>query len=343
MNADWNTFLASRRARIAEQQVTDFGNPAAELQALANGSIMADLSHLSLLQVDGADAVNFLQGQFTNDIKLLGGGHSQFTGYCTAKGRLLAIFLAFARQEHLYLQLNGALAATVTKRLKMYVLRSKVAISDVSDDTVRIGVAGARAEAALLGLFGSLPAQPHAVLALAQATLLRLPGTIPSFQILAAPDAAPALWDALSDTCQPVGRAGWEWLQIRAGIPDITPATQEAFVPQMVNLDLLGGINFKKGCYTGQEIVARTHYLGKVKRRTLPAHVLTPHAPSPGDPVYGADSTEPVGLVANAAASPQGGYDVLAEVRLESLEAGEIRLSGADGPVLAFSTLPYAL
>jgi folate-binding Fe-S cluster repair protein YgfZ len=248
MNADWNTFLASRRARIAEQQVTDFGNPAAELQALANGSIMADLSHLSLLQVDGADAVNFLQGQFTNDIKLLEGGHSQYTGYCTAKGRLLAIFLAFARQEHLYLQLNGALAAAVTKRLKMYVLRSKVAISDVSDDTVRIGVAGARAEAALQRLLGSLPAQPHAVLALAQATLLRLPGTIPRFQILAAPDAAPALWDALSDTCQPVGRAGWEWLQIRAGIPDITPATQEAFVPQMVNLDLLGGINFKKGC-----------------------------------------------------------------------------------------------
>lgn len=343
MNADWNTFLVSRRARIAEQQVTDFGNPAAEMQALANGTIMADLSHLSLLKVEGADAVNFLQGQFTNDIKLLEGGHSQYTGYCTAKGRLLAIFLAFARQDQIYLQVNAALAEMVIKRLKMYVLRSKVVISDVSDDTVRLGVAGARAEAALQELFGSLPAQPHDRLLLEQATLLRLPGTIPRFQIFAARDSAFAWWDTLSNTCQPVGRAGWEWLQIQAGIPDITPATQEAFVPQMVNLDLLGGINFKKGCYTGQEIVARTHYLGKVKRRTVLAHAPTPQAPSPGNPVYGVDSAEPVGMVANVAASPHGGFDVLAEVRLESLEAGGIRLSGPDGPILACSPLPYPL
>ena len=343
MNKDWNDFLLSRQARIADQQVTGFGDPDAESQALTGNAIMADLSHLTLFKVEGADSVNFLQGQFTNDIKLLDRGHSQYTGYCTAKGRLLAIFLAFARQEHLYLQLNGALAETVTKRLRMYVLRSKVVISDVSNDTVRIGVAGAQSEAALQKLFGTVPAGPHEVLMLAQATLLRLPGPVPRFQIVAASADAPALWDALRQDCRPVGREGWEWLQIQAGIADITPATQEAFVPQMVNLDLLGGINFKKGCYTGQEIVARTHYLGKVKRRTHLAHVMTTQAPKPGDPVYGMDSSEPVGMVANAAASPQGGYDLLAEVRLESLEAGSLRLSGPEGPALVLGTLPYSL
>lgn len=343
MQASWQAFLAQQGASIAEGAIVHFGHPQQEAQAAADGSIIADLSHLGLLQLDGDDAVTFLQGQVTNDVKLLDGSRSHYTGYCNPKGRMLALLHAFAHRGHLHLQLNGALKESVMKRLKMYVLRSKVAITDVSDDIIRLGVSGTAAEFALQSLFGTLPTAPHELLDHERATLLRLPGTTPRFEVFTKPELAQALWSDLRLHCTPVGRAAWELLEIRAGIPDVTPATLEAFVPQMLNLDLLGGINFKKGCYTGQEIVARTHYLGKVKRRTHLGHANTAQPPNPGDGVYGVDSTEPVGLVVSAAPAPQGGYDLLAEIRLESVEAGTVRLQATDGPAIELLPLPYSL
>lgn len=343
MHSDWQQFLDARGASTNDGAVSNFGQPAAELQAAAGGNILTDLSHLGLLQVGGEDAVSFLQGQLTNDVKLLDGSNSQYAGYCTAKGRLLAVFLAFAHHDHLHLQLDGTLTTPMLKRLRMYVLRSKVTIDDVSDSIIRIGVAGSNTTAALQALFGSVPHAPHQLLNLETANLVRLPGPAPRYELFTTPQQAPEIWSALEKSCTTVGKPCWDWLDIRAGIPQVTPATQEEFVPQMLNLDLLDGINFKKGCYTGQEIVARTHYLGKVKRRTHLAHVEVGEAPQPGEKVYGTDSAEPVGLVIGAAPSPAGSYDLLAEIRLENVEAGEIRLGGKDGPVLELLALPYTL
>ncbi len=317
-----------------------FGNPAAELQAAAQGNVIADLSHLGLLQIEGDDAVTFLQGQVTNDVKQLDGHNSHYAGYCSPKGRMLALFLAFARNSRLYLQLNGGLAESIAKRLKMYVLRSKVAISNISDNSIRIGIAGPQAATTLNALFGDAPQAAHQVVSLETATLLQLPGTTPRFEIFTDAEHALDIWTQLQQTNAPVGASCWDWLDIQAGIPDVMPATQEQFVPQMLNLDLLGGINFKKGCYTGQEIVARTHYLGKVKRRTYLAHAAAGNLPAPGNPVFGADSTEPVGQVVMAAPAPGGGYDVLAEIRQESVEAGTVT---CNGQTLAIKPLPYPL
>ncbi len=316
-----------------------FGNPAAELQAAAQGNVIADLSHLGLLQIEGDDAVTFLQGQVTNDVKQLDGHHSHYAGYCNPKGRMLALFLAFARNDRLYLQLNGGLTESIAKRLKMYVLRSKVAISNISDNSIRIGIAGPQAATTLNALFGDAPRAAHQVVSLETATLLQLPGTTPRFEIFTDAEHAPDIWTQLQQTNTPVGASCWDWLDIQAGIPDVMPATQEQFVPQMLNLDLLGGINFKKGCYTGQEIVARTHYLGKVKRRTHQAHADASATPQAGDPVYGADSAEAIGMVVSAAPAPSGGFDLLVELRLESLHAGAVRLSGQDGPTLVITPL----
>lgn len=342
MTTPWLDFLAARGASVQGGAVQHFGQPQSELAAI-NGDIIADLSHLALLQVSGADAAAFLQGQVTNDIQLLDGSNSQYAGYCMAKGRLLAIFLVFMHYGHFHLQLNGALGEQIAKRLRMYVLRSKVTIADSTNDVIRIGVAGANAPAALQAMFAEVPQAPHRLVNGETATLLRLPGSAPRYEILTEAQHAESIWDQLQKSCTPVGKSGWDWLEIHAGIPDITPATQEAFVPQMVNLDALDGINFKKGCYTGQEIVARTHYLGKVKRRTQLAHVAMPELPLPGAMVYGAGSTEPVGMVVSAAPAPGGGCDLLAEIRLESVEAGAVHLENSAGPELALLPLPYPL
>lgn len=336
----WHTFLASRGAVISDNAVSRFGDMQAELTAAANGNILADLSHLSLLKLSGEDAVTFLQGQVTNDVKQLNGSNSHYAGYCNPKGRLLALFLAYAHEGSIYLQLDGRLAESISKRLRMYVLRSKVVIEDVSNSTARLGIAGKGADDALNSLFPSLPAATHELISNENGVLIRLPGAMPRYELITDAARAEQVWEQLKSQLRPVGKSAWEWLEIHAGIPDIQPGTQEEFVPQMVNLDALGGINYKKGCYTGQEIVARTHYLGKVKRRTQLAHLTGDNQPPPGGDVMIEGGNEAVGKIVRSAPSPAGGYDVLAELRLESLEAGKL---SCNGNPLVLSHLPYSL
>lgn len=308
--------------------------------AAANGSIMTDLSHLSLLQLEGDDAGTFLQGQVTNDVKQLNGSNSQYAGYCNPKGRLLALFLAYAHQGNYYLQVNAQLVEAITKRLRMYVLRSKVVVTDVSDRFVRIGIAGKNAGQTLEKIFPQLPQEALQMASAEHDVVIRLPGSNPRYEVIIDANYAQTLWGELKQKLKPVGRDAWEWLEVQAGIPDISSATQEEFVPQMVNLDALGGINYKKGCYTGQEIVARTHYLGKVKRRTQLAHISSDNAPAVGDDVFVEGGAEAIGKIVRSAPSPAGGYDVLAEVRLESLTEGKLSWNGNP---LVLSHLPYPL
>jgi tRNA-modifying protein YgfZ len=337
----WQTFLSNLKAKTSEGRVIDFGDPASELQAAANGTILADLSHLGLLQIDGEDRVNFLQGQVTNDIKLLNGHNSHYAGYCTPKGRLIALFLAFAHHDHLHLQLNRQLLEPIMKRLKMYVMRSKVTITDVSDSIVRMGLAGPAATSLLQDLFKQVPEKVNDLVSLEDATLIRLPGDSPRFEIFTSSEHAARIWNALGQQASMVGAPCWEWLEIQAGIAEVYPQTQEAFVPQMINLDILGGINFKKGCYTGQEIVARTHYLGKVKRRTLLVHIPLGEQCAIGSPVFASGSEEPAGMLVRLAPSPHGGEDALAELRLEAIENAELYLNKASGKALQRLPLPY--
>lgn len=310
--------------------------------ALNNSAILCNLDHLGLIEFAGEDAQVFLQGQITNDTKLISETRSQFAGYCTAKGRLLATLLLWKMSDGIYGQLHGDIAAGVQKRLAMYVLRSKVKVTDAAAKWSRVGVAGKDSEGILGKLFSALPQQPMETVQADGCTLIRLHGAIPRFEMIISLEAAASLKPQLESTCTLADATVWNWLDIRAGIPHISPGTQEEFVPQMVNLDLLDGINFKKGCYTGQEIVARTHYLGKVKRRAYLAHVAVLASPVAGDKVYGVAGAEPVGMVVNVAPVPNGGFDLLAEIRLESVEAGALKLAGPDGPVLQLLELPYS-
>ncbi len=309
--------------------------------ALETGAIVCDLGHLGLIEFSGEDTQTFLQGQLTNDIREVVETRSQLAGYCTAKGRLLATLLLWKNADGICAQLHGDIAASVQKRLTMYVLRSRVRVVDVAAQWERLGVAGRASEEMLGHFFGALPQRPMDTIQGNGARLIRMHGAIPRFEVILPPEAAVNLQAALLKICSPADARIWDWLDIRAGVAQIGPGTQEQFVPQMVNLDLLEGINFKKGCYTGQEIVARTHYLGTVKRRMHLVHAQTNELPVPGNPVYGEDSAEPVGMVVNAAPAPGGGFDLLTEVRLESVAVGEIRLASRDGPRLQLLELPY--
>jgi folate-binding protein YgfZ len=292
-----------------------------------------------LFEISGDDAVTFLQGQVTNDVKLLTGSNAHYSGYCSPKGRLLALFFAFTLNQRLYLQLNNKLLEPIAKRLKMYVMRSKVNIKNVSDSIVKIGLNGNDLPALLAPFFAYIPTQAYESFSTENATLIRLAGNKPRFEVICDTEQAKVIWQSLKAQCKPVGKACWEWLEIQAGIPDIYVQTQEEFVPQMVNLDLIDAINFKKGCYTGQEIVARTHYLGKVKRRTHLAHLNTPSPPQAGNDVMNANN-EAVGKIVRSAPAPNGGYDVLAEIRLESVETSDLSVNGIK---VGIQQLPYEL
>jgi len=315
-------------------------NPCSNITEVSeHDNVICDLSHLGLLEIDGVDAFTFLQGQVTNDVKQLNGAQAHYSGYCNPKGRLLALFLAFAHRDHLHLQMPSALIEPIAKRLRMYVMRSKVNIKDVSESIIKIGLQGPNASALLNTLFDSLPQNAFDLITHENAALIKLPGEIARFEIFTDIENAKNIWQSLSKQTKTVSADYWEWLEIQAGIPEVYPTTQEAFVPQMLNLDLLGGINFKKGCYTGQEIVARTHYLGTVKRRTQLAHIDTSTQANVGDDVINGNQ-EIVGKVVRWAAAPNGGYDSLVEARLESVEAEQLMVGSH---ALTIRQLPYKL
>ena len=339
--SDWQLGLTQYGAIMAEGAVIHFGQPQAEIAATASNNTLCDLNHLGLLELNGADAIRFLQGQVTNDVNLLSGNNAHYTGYCNPKGRLLALFLAFAHHDRLHLQLNRDLLEPIMKRLKMYVMRSKVEIKDVSESIIKFGLNGPNAMALLMPHFKQIPTQDCELLSLDNGAILKLP-TIAGharFEIFSDSDNAPTLFNALKADCHLVGKPCWDWIDIQSGIPDVLPKTQEQFVPQMLNLDLLNGINFKKGCYTGQEIVARTHYLGKVKRRTYLASMATSSAPVEGDKIFDSAGSE-VGQIVRVAPNLGAEYDALLELRIEAKQAGNLTWNNT---AIHIKALPYPL
>lgn len=343
MTFAWQDFLLERGARIDAAAVSHFGDAAAELHAARDGGIVAPLTHLGLLGCSGEDAQTFLHGQLSNDVKQLAPEHSEYAAYCSAKGRMLANFLVWREQQTYCLQLARSLLPAVQKRLSMFVLRAKVKLADESESRPVLGLAGSAAAGALQEFFPVLPQQAHDVVHHpANGTLIAVPGA--RFQLVAELESAKRLWHKLAAVLRPVGTPCWEWLEIRNGLPLITSATQEQFVPQMANMELIGAVNFHKGCYPGQEIVARTQYLGQLKRRMVLAHVAGEVMPQPGDALFSTTlEGQASGMVVNAQAAPDGGYDLLAVMQTASVTQATVHFKFADGPRLSIQALPYAV
>jgi tRNA-modifying protein YgfZ len=337
----WQSTLSSQGAHFNQQMVLDFGDAEQELAHTKSSNVMCDLSHLGLLDVSGPDAMTFLQGQLTNDIKQLNSNQAHITGYCSPKGRLLALLLAFAQQEHYYLQLPQVLLEPIAKRLKMFVMRSKVVITDTADSIIKIGLNGPQARQLLNKHFTAIPQQPFEMVSHAQTTIIQLPTPDGQqrYQLYTNNEFASTLWQALKNDFKLVGKPCWDYLETLSGLPEVTAETQEQFVPQMVNLDLLNGINFKKGCYTGQEIVARTHYLGTVKRRTFLASIFTTTMPQAGDKLHN-EQKEEIGQIVRASPITPEEVLVLAELRIEAKENNTVIWQNVP---LSFMALPYSL
>ena len=324
MNSEWLDFLASRQ-------------PAEVAPACA----LVDLSHLGLIRASGAEAAAFLQGQLTNDTRLISPIRAQLTAWCSPKGRMMASFLAFQYGDDLYLQLGTERLQAVLKRLRLYVLRSQVELSDASTALARVGLAGDCATA-ILG--DPLPGEPFAVLRRGELAVIRLPGDQPRFEIVGPVAAVRTFWEQAEARAARAAPELWSLLDIRAGVPTVFDETADAFVPQMTNLQLVDGVSFTKGCYTGQEVVARMQYLGKLKRRMYYARVPASEVPRPGTDLFaaGSESGQGSGKIVAAARSPEGAVEALAVVEVTAAEGGEVRLGGPEGPVLEFRPLPYA-
>jgi folate-binding protein YgfZ len=280
------------------------------------------LADWGVIRASGADAATFLHGQLTQDTQHLAVGASTLAGYCSAKGRLLASFVVQrpAADEFL-LCCSADLLPAVLKRLSMFVLRAKCKLSDASAELPLWGLAGPASLAP-----GAVRLPDALVDGMAQARALQIGGSTPD---------APAM--ALDD---------WRWLEVHSGVARIVAATAEQFVPQMVNLELVGGVNFQKGCYPGQEVVARSQYRGTLKRRAYVLHGT--QAPSfafaPGMEIFDeADPGQPAGMVVLAAVGRRGEHAALAELKIAAAAGGRLHAGAADGPALRLAVLPYAL
>ena len=334
---------------------------AAEFDAVLSRGAFMPLDQFGVIDAIGDDAASFLHGQLTNDVQHLDAASARLAGYCSPKGRLLASMLAWRVADTIRLLVSKELTAAVQKRLSMFVLRAKAKLADATDSVAIVGFAG-DVRAPLSRLFDALPDGVHVHVAGPAGSLIRVPDSAsrPRYLWIGPKALVQERLAALEGELVRASPAVWDWLDIHAGEPRITQGVLEQFVPQMINFDVIGGINFRKGCYPGQEIVARSQYRGTIKRRMALAHVVTGagsgsgsaeaggdgagNAVRPGVELFHSDDpSQPCGMVVNAAPAPRDGFDVLAEVKLSALENGTVHLGSADGPLLAFQPLPYAL
>lgn len=273
-----------------------------------------------VIRAQGADATTFLHGQLTQDFALLDREHARLAGFCTAKGRLLATLVGWrGGEDEILLALPAETLAATLKRLSMFVLRAKCKLSDAS------------AEFAVYGLLGTPAAESWTLARDGDAVQIALPGSQRALRVQ--PAAAPT----------PAGAAmspdDWALAEAEAGMAWVRGATVEAFVPQMINFEVLGGVNFKKGCYPGQEIVARSQYRGTLKRRLQVFE--TDAAATVGQEIFhSADPEQPAGVVAGSG-SRDGRSVIAAEIKLAALEGGSLHLGSATGAVLQPRALPY--
>jgi folate-binding protein YgfZ len=337
MNEQWKTFLEGQGATFDEQGIAswDWGG--------LPQSGLCDLSHLGLVRVSGEDAEAFLQGQLTNDVKGVDGEHWSPGAYCSPKGRMIADFRTTRLGEDYLLQMPMETQALIMKRLPMFVLMSKAKVTDASDQLASFGCWGEDASTALQAAVGNLPTTAGESVQLEAGVLLRLAGDLPRLLVIGEPAMLEGLWQGVAASAQACGIDGWRLHQIRAGCPTVYGATSEAFVAQMCNLQRINGISFTKGCFVGQEVVARMKYLGKLKRQMYVARADTDQRPEPGDKLHSATSKsgQGAGTVVDAAPSPDGGFELLVVAEIAAAEGDGLHLQAADGPKLALSPPPY--
>jgi tRNA-modifying protein YgfZ len=344
----WRSAVDAAGAVRGPLGVRHFGEPRAEAAAVLGGEVVADLGPPGVIRVTGESARDFLQGQLCADVADADGGAAPLTAWLSPKGRVLTLLRLLRSAEGYVLLLPPDRVEEVLRRLQLYVLRARVRLEAAGAGLGMMGLAGRGTDAFLASVLGAAPLpEPGHATEVPPRTLVRLAGddTIPpAYLVLAPPGDLLELWTRRREAgAVPVGREAWSLLEIRGGVPELGAGQHEAFLPQMLNLPDLGGVSFSKGCYVGQEIVARTQYLGRLKRRLYRLRVGGDQAPSPGDSIHVAEpggdlssgplNVEPegredlAGEVVRVAPLPEEGFEVLAVLRIDAAEGGGLRLN----------------
>lgn len=304
------------------------------MNPLLLSSLAVPLSHWGVIRAVGSEAAQFLNGQLTQDVQSLGPTQARLAGYCSPKGRLLASFVIWKpSDDEVLLACHASLLTATLKRLSMFVMRAQCRLTDASSDIGLVGVSGELAQHAIDGL------PVWGVRVDAMDTWIRLPDVAGIARACRVTEAASL------PVADPPALAAWQRLEVDSGIVTIEAATVDQFVPQMLNFELIGAVNFQKGCYPGQEVVARSQYRGTTKRRTF---LYAGNAPiSAGQEVFhSADPTQPAGLVASAAPAPGDdlapqAHHALVEVKLAVFDGGSLHLGAPDGVLLTPCPMPY--
>ncbi len=343
MSESWTNSLLKMGAQFDAGRVMGYASDTSDGWSIGSRGI-CDLSHYSLIRVSGEDAGSFLQAQLTNDVLALDVGVAQLNGWCSPKGRLLAVFTLWRASDAYYLMLPQPLQAGILKRLGMFVLRSKVAIEDASTLTIRLGlISGSSSE--LTDILPDAPTPvPGTVLTTARGTVVRLS---PSRTVVVAnPLDAEQMWGELLSQRSRLTANAWDLASIQDGVIEVLPETQDAYVPQMANFELAGGVSFKKGCYPGQEIVARTQYRGILKRRMARVRIASETTLAPGTQIYSPLFPEQAaGTLAISARADANSVEALVVAQLEAIRNNSLFVdpSFSSAGQLEVLALPYQL
>lgn len=328
MTKDWKAFLSNSN--------TEFKS----INSTKNSTQMLfDLSGQGLIKVSGEDAESFLQNQLTNDIRNVTETSHQASAWCSPKGRIIANFQIFMRDGNYFLTVSADLIEHIIKKLRMYVMMSKVTVEDVTESTVHFAYVGD-----LQTIIDDTPSTPNQTLQYNNLSILRLADKNSRYEIFAGSSNisdAIQLWEQCTTDAIAVDNNGWNYLNIVAGLPNISEASSEAWVPQMVNYIAIGGVDFKKGCYPGQEIVARLNYLGKTKRRMYRLQINTDKLATIGD-VIASDSDKEAGKILNVAINPDGNIEALAVMKIAGTESALTLANNTDATITLLE-LPYPM
>ncbi|WP_192553049.1 YgfZ/GcvT domain-containing protein [Pseudomonas sp. IzPS59] len=305
---------------------------------MADSAFFCTLSHEGVLAVRGADAGKFLQGQLTCNINYLSDDRASLGARCTQKGRMQSSFRIVLESDGVLLAMAGELLEPQLADLKKYAVFSKSKLTDESASWVRFGLEHGDAALSSLGL--ELPSDTDSVVR--HEGLIAIRVSPDRAELWAPADQADAIKGKLSAQLTEAELNQWLLGQIRAGIGQVMPSTRELFIPQMLNLQAVGGVSFKKGCYTGQEIVARMQYLGKLKRRLYRVQLDASELPEPGTPLFAPSHGSSIGEVVLAARAEKN-IELLAVLQAEAADAGDLHLGTAEGPALHLLDLPYEL
>ncbi|WP_252959064.1 CAF17-like 4Fe-4S cluster assembly/insertion protein YgfZ [Pseudomonas simiae] len=305
---------------------------------MADSAFFCPLSHEGVLAVRGADAAKFLQGQLTCNLNYLSDTQASLGARCTQKGRMQSSFRILLQGDGVVLAMATELLEPQLADLKKYAVFSKSKLTDESAAWVRFGLMNAEPALTSLGL--ELPAETDSVVR--NDTLIAIRVSPDRAELWVPAEQGDAVRNQLAATLEQTDLNEWLLGQIRAGIGQVMPQTRELFIPQMLNLQAVGGVSFKKGCYTGQEIVARMQYLGKLKRRLYRLSLDAPEMPEPGTPLFSPSHTSAIGEVVIAAKTDQT-VELLAVLQAEAADSGDVHVGTPEGPRLHLLDLPYTL